>query len=47
MVVIENHNATLTCAADGSPKPLISWKRNDDQVIVTNDPEGFGGIFRY
>ncbi|XP_015431804.1 PREDICTED: lachesin-like [Dufourea novaeangliae] len=35
-VVRENSNVTLTCKATGSPKPNISWKRDDGLKININ-----------
>ncbi|CDW57144.1 I-set domain containing protein [Trichuris trichiura] len=42
IIVKEGSNATLTCVADGSPKPIVSWRRKDNGIIVTNEPEGYG-----
>ncbi|KHJ40805.1 immunoglobulin domain protein [Trichuris suis] len=42
IIVKEGSNATLTCVADGSPKPIVSWRRKDNGIIITNEPEGYG-----
>uniref|UniRef100_A0A915I7A4 Ig-like domain-containing protein n=1 Tax=Romanomermis culicivorax TaxID=13658 RepID=A0A915I7A4_ROMCU len=42
VVATENSNVTLTCEANGEPKPDITWKRLDQENIITNDPEGYG-----
>uniref|UniRef100_A0A5S6QDJ4 Ig-like domain-containing protein n=1 Tax=Trichuris muris TaxID=70415 RepID=A0A5S6QDJ4_TRIMR len=42
IIVKEGSNTTLTCVADGSPKPVVSWRRKDNGVIITNEPEGYG-----
>ena len=33
MVVQEGQDVTLKCRATGSPKPVISWKREDGEKI--------------
>ncbi|CAG7733809.1 unnamed protein product [Allacma fusca] len=33
MVVRENTNVTLQCAATGFPKPTVNWRREDKQMI--------------
>ncbi|XP_043261860.1 lachesin [Colletes gigas] len=35
-IVRENSNVSLTCKASGSPKPHISWKRDDASNITIN-----------
>lgn len=34
--VRENQNLSLTCKAEGSPNPKISWKREDGNHIATD-----------
>ena len=34
MVIQENGNVTLTCHAEGNPKPTISWVREDNKQIT-------------
>ncbi|XP_078036509.1 lachesin [Augochlora pura] len=36
VVVQEGANVTLTCKANGSPKPKISWKKDDASMITIN-----------
>lgn len=36
VVVQENGNVTLTCHAEGNPKPRISWVREDQRAITIN-----------
>ncbi|CAD1477294.1 unnamed protein product, partial [Heterotrigona itama] len=36
IIVREGANVTLTCKATGSPKPAISWKRDDGSKISIN-----------
>ncbi|XP_006560786.2 lachesin isoform X3 [Apis mellifera] len=36
VIVREGANVTLTCKATGSPKPSISWKRDDGSMISIN-----------
>lgn len=33
VIVREGANVTLTCRANGSPKPTIKWKRDDNSKI--------------
>lgn len=41
MVVRENSNVTLRCAANGTPEPSITWRReNGDAIPVGNGVEG-------
>uniref|UniRef100_A0AC35TYK1 Ig-like domain-containing protein n=1 Tax=Rhabditophanes sp. KR3021 TaxID=114890 RepID=A0AC35TYK1_9BILA len=40
--VREGHNVTLTCNADGNPKPRIVWRRADKQLIRFNGNSGYG-----
>lgn len=41
MVVREGSNVTLKCAATGSPKPTIVWRREDgDMIPVSGGQEG-------
>lgn len=35
--VIKNEAAMINCKADGQPLPVISWYRNGQLVITTND----------
>lgn len=35
-IVREGANVSLTCKATGSPKPNISWKRDDNSLISVN-----------
>lgn len=37
IVVREKDNVTLSCRADGFPKPVIKWRREDTQYIETSD----------
>ncbi|XP_050734253.1 lachesin-like [Eriocheir sinensis] len=37
IVVREKDNVTLQCRADGFPKPVIKWRREDTQFIETSD----------
>lgn len=36
VIVREGANVSLTCKATGSPKPAISWKRDDSSKISIN-----------
>lgn len=40
--VREGENVTLECSAEGSPSPVISWKRKDDGIMILGGPEGYG-----
>lgn len=41
MVVREGSNVSLKCAASGSPKPTITWRREDGEAIpLGNGREG-------
>lgn len=41
MVEREGSNVTLVCAARGSPKPVITWRReNNAPFTVGTGPEG-------
>lgn len=41
MIVRENSNVTLRCAANGSPTPTITWKReNGEKIMLPNETEG-------
>ncbi|KRZ05010.1 Protein amalgam [Trichinella zimbabwensis] len=42
LIVKEGSNVSLACAADGNPKPDLSWRKKNGPVIQTNEPEGFG-----
>ncbi|KRX88715.1 Protein amalgam [Trichinella pseudospiralis] len=48
LIVKEGSNVSLACAADGNPKPDLSWRKRNgpagEKVIQTNEPEGFGGM---
>ncbi|XP_031837838.1 neurotrimin [Nomia melanderi] len=37
MIVTEGNNVTLRCAATGSPEPTISWRREDNQLILLSN----------
>ncbi|VDP06536.1 unnamed protein product [Soboliphyme baturini] len=43
LIVQEGQDVTFSCVANGSPTPTVSWRRKDGEVIVTNEPEGYGG----
>lgn len=45
MVVREGSNVTLKCAATGSPVPLITWKRENHELIEL--PNGDLGMLKY
>ncbi|XP_077296331.1 neurotrimin-like [Arctopsyche grandis] len=36
VIVREGANVTLTCRANGSPKPTVKWKRDDNAKIAIN-----------
>lgn len=40
MVVQENSNVSLTCAASGSPTPRITWRKEGGELIALNGQEG-------
>lgn len=41
MIVRENSNVTLRCAATGSPSPMITWrKEGGEKIMLANDTEG-------
>ena len=41
MIVRENSNVTLRCAATGSPSPTITWRREGgEKIMLANDTEG-------
>ncbi|XP_066588541.1 lachesin-like [Prorops nasuta] len=44
MVVRENSNVSLRCAANGSPAPNITWKREDGKLIALNNDQGVASI---
>ncbi|KRX21366.1 Lachesin, partial [Trichinella nelsoni] len=44
LIVKEGSNVSFACAADGNPKPDLSWRKRNGPVIQTNEPEGFGGM---
>lgn len=47
MVIREGSNVTLKCAASGSPKPNITWRREGGELIAQgNGQEGelMGGV---
>ena len=31
----ENYKAELICHASGSPKPIVSWRRENNQILPT------------
>ena len=35
MNIAEGQQAQLVCTADGYPKPDISWKRDNDELLPT------------
>lgn len=35
MIVREGHNITLTCAAVGSPEPVITWRRERGKPLLS------------
>lgn len=37
LVVHENGNVRLRCAATGTPVPTVVWKREDGKNIITRD----------
>ncbi|KRZ63261.1 Lachesin [Trichinella nativa] len=44
LIVKEGSNVSFACAADGNPRPDLSWRKRNGPVIQTNEPEGFGGM---
>lgn len=36
VIVRENANVSLACAASGSPDPVVKWKRDDNSTINVN-----------
>lgn len=41
MIVRENTNVTLRCAATGSPAPTITWRREGgEKIMLSNETEG-------
>ena len=36
VIVRENANVSLSCAASGSPDPVVRWKRDDNSTINVN-----------
>lgn len=41
MIVRENSNVTLRCAAVGSPAPTITWRREGgEKIMLSNETEG-------
>ncbi|KAL1244020.1 Protein amalgam [Trichinella spiralis] len=47
LIVKEGSNVSFACAADGNPKPDLSWRKRNGPVIQTNEPEGFGESIIY
>ena len=41
LVVRENENLTLSCDADGHPKPLVVWRREDGEPITVHGSKGW------
>ncbi|KRY34443.1 Protein amalgam [Trichinella spiralis] len=39
LIVKEGSNVSFACAADGNPKPDLSWRKRNGPVIQTNEPE--------
>ena len=39
----EGSNVTLECAAHGSPKPTVTWKREDRQDITIDRNKNITG----
>ncbi|KAL3092777.1 hypothetical protein niasHS_007986 [Heterodera schachtii] len=40
--VREGNNLTMTCTANGNPKPAIVWRRSDPRIIRCNEADGYG-----
>lgn len=40
LVVRENDNLTLSCDANGHPKPLVVWRREDGEPITVHGSKG-------
>ncbi|KAL3090810.1 hypothetical protein niasHS_007185 [Heterodera schachtii] len=40
--VREGNNVTMTCTANGNPKPTIVWRRSDRRIIRYNEADGYG-----
>ena len=40
LVVRENDNLTLSCDANGHPKPLVVWRREDGEPITVQGTKG-------
>lgn len=36
---VEGSNAILECSANGSPQPMISWSKNGEAILISNDSE--------
>lgn len=48
MIVREGHNITLTCAATGSPEPVITWRRERNKPLLSiGSEEGKIIIFKF
>lgn len=46
MIVREGHNITLTCAATGSPEPVITWRRERNKPLLSiGSEEGYKNKF--
>ena len=42
VTIRENHNASLQCSAEGTPKPRITWRREDGKKIVIKKKKNAG-----
>ena len=42
VTIRENHNASLQCSAEGTPKPTITWRREDQKKIILKRKKNAG-----
>ena len=42
VTIRENHNASLQCSAEGTPKPTITWRREDQKKIIIKRKKNAG-----
>ena len=42
VTIRENHNTTLTCSAEGTPQPRITWRREDGKKIIIKRKKNAG-----
>ena len=42
VTIRENHNASLQCTAEGTPKPTITWRREDGKKIIIKKKKNAG-----